>query len=208
MTVKETVSSIEHSMQLLSNKYDELLEKTREQDREVKDLKKRVAAVERQDDETSKLKQAVNDLEWRSRRCNLEIHGMPLSQNEDLLKKVNDVATKLGVSQLSETDVAALHRLQAKSDKIPGVIVRFARQSTRDKWFNNKGNLDRSQSTVYILENMTRQSKALFWASKEWARENHFKYVWYKNGKVYVRKVEGERVFVIKSEADLTSIPM
>lgn len=58
---------------------------------------------------------------------------MPLSENKDLLRKADDVAAKLGVSQLSENDLAALHRPQVKPYKILGVIVCFARQTTRDE---------------------------------------------------------------------------
>lgn len=53
--LKEAVDSVERSMQMLSNEYDEVPVKMGEQDREVKDLGKRVAAIQRQDDEICKL---------------------------------------------------------------------------------------------------------------------------------------------------------
>lgn len=201
--LKDTVGNIEKSIQLLSDKYDDVLDRVKEQDREIKSLKQRVAAFEKQEDETAKLKQAVNDLEWHSRKSNLEIHGVPQSDKEDLLSKVNEVATKLGVEQLTDTDVAAVHRLPARPDKPPGIIIRFTRQSVRDNWFGKKRNLKPAETTAHIQENMTRQSKALLWSAKQWAREHNFKYVWHRNGAIFVRKTDGERALLVKSENEL-----
>lgn len=135
MTLKEAVGNTEHSMQLLSDKYDEVLEKVKEQDREMRERKKRVVAMETQDNETDKLKDAVNELEWRNRRFNLEVHGIPLSQNEDLMKKVNDVATRLSVAQLSAADVAALHRLQQSLISLQGSsFISLGKQEGTNGW--------------------------------------------------------------------------
>lgn len=51
MTLKVTLGSMEHFTQIVSNKYDGVLHKIREQSRDVKDFRKRVAAMKRQDDE-------------------------------------------------------------------------------------------------------------------------------------------------------------
>lgn len=77
----------------------------------------------------------LDDLEWRNRKLNLEIHGVPQTEGENLLSKLNALAGESGLPQLSEHDITAIHRLPAKRDKVPGIICRFARQSMRDKWW-------------------------------------------------------------------------
>lgn len=62
-------------------------------------------------------------------------------QNEKLLDRVSEVAEKLKLLVLSETDVTSLHRLPLASSKIPSVTGRFARQKTRDNWLAQKYNL-------------------------------------------------------------------
>lgn len=62
-------------------------------------------------DDTNQLKQAIHELEWRSRRLNTGIHRLPQVQNEKLLDRVNEVAEKLKVPVLSEFDVTSLYRL-------------------------------------------------------------------------------------------------
>lgn len=56
----------------------------------------------------------VDDLEWLSRRLNIEIHGTAESQDKDLLAKVNELANKLSMQQLARQDALAVHRLPAK----------------------------------------------------------------------------------------------
>lgn len=71
------------------------------------------------------LKEQVSELEWRGRRQNLEIHGLPAEANEDHLQNVNEVAKTLDQHKLSSAKVIALHRMRPRQDKVPGIIVLF-----------------------------------------------------------------------------------
>lgn len=136
----------------------------------------------------------------------MEIHGLPFSENENLVNKMNDVSKKLALPELNSADIIALHRLPAKPDKVPGVLVRFSRQDVRERWFDSRRKLDRSESSVHILENLTKHNKTLLWETKQWARDNHFRFVWHRNGRIFVRRSEGDRVVVVKSLDDLRAI--
>lgn len=81
---------------------------------------------------------------------------------------------------------------------MPGVIVKFTRQSVRDQWLENKRKLKRNEKTFYLQENMTRHNRALLYAAKIWAREKNYHFVWHKNGSILARKRDGNRVVVIK----------
>lgn len=208
MNLKETVDSIEISIQVMSSKYDGLLRKIGEQDKEVKKLQKRVEKLEEAEAEAEirKLRQEVNELEWRSRQQNLEIHGIAKTDNEDLLEKVNSVAEKLDVPDVTMNEVAAVHRLPSRPDKIPGIIVRFFHQETKDQWLNKRSTLRKMKSNVYIQENLTKSDRALLWEAREWAKRTNYQYVWYRNGNVLVRKRDREQVHVIRSFDDLQKL--
>lgn len=208
MTLKETVSGIEKSMQEMSDKYDEVLKDIGEQKKEMKQLKKRVETLERTnaDVEIKQLKQEVNTLEWRSRKQNLEIHEVPKTDNEDLLAKVNGVAKKLEVPDLNQIEVASIHRLSSRPGKIPGIIIRFAQQKTRDEWLSKRTNLKKQKENTYIQENLTKQDRALLWEAKQWAKTTNYQYVWHINGNILVRKRDREQVHVIKSMDDLQKL--
>lgn len=52
---------------------------------------------------------------------------------------------------------------------------------------------------------MTAAYKDLFWKAKNRAKETGHKYVWFKRGKLYVRKDQGDRVNRISVEEDIST---
>lgn len=206
MPLKETVLNIERAVQMMSEKYDELLNRLENQERQTKEIHKKVDAIEVQckmnADEKKALQVELNDLEWRNRKLNLEFHGIQVTESENLLQKVNNLADVMNVPKLSEMEVAAIHRLPAKPGKIPGIIVRYVRQAVRDQWLEKRHKLKEEGCRVIVLENLTSCNRQLLKAAKEWAKENGFQYAWHRNGRVFVRKTNGERAIVVRNTND------
>ncbi|KAH7948666.1 hypothetical protein HPB49_000398 [Dermacentor silvarum] len=114
------ISNIEASIQLLSDKYDEILEKTDSQGTEIAALRKRVERLESETSpNTQEVKAQLNELEQYSRRQNIEIHGMQKEENENLLDKMNCLARTLELPELSDSDLHSLHRLHPRAGKMP-----------------------------------------------------------------------------------------
>lgn len=86
MELKDTVSAIEVSVNMMSTQYDEILKQMRQHDTEIKDLKKRMANMETREKEVNvqQMTQDINALEWQTGKMNLEIHGIPVSGRENL----------------------------------------------------------------------------------------------------------------------------
>lgn len=204
----EKVDNIDKSINMMSEKYDEVLKTMARQEAEIKELRKRVVVLEScsNNEEVNHLKVTVNDLEWRSRRQNLVFHGISESDGENLLEKVNDVAHSIELPELCEGDVDTVHRLPAKQGKVPGVLVRFTSQKLRDQWFLKGKSLRTSDSEVSIVENLTRLNRTLLDSAKKWADANAYKYAWHRNNKVLVRKAHGELAHVIRCDDDLRGL--
>ncbi|XP_070382502.1 uncharacterized protein [Dermacentor albipictus] len=207
-TLVEKVNSMEQAVQCLSQKFDEFQEKISKQDNEIKDLRKKVTELEEREEVhacvKSSLQQQVNDLEFRSRR--LDVHGLPVKENENLMSSLNEVADKLEIPQLVQADVASVHRLAARKDYVPGIIVRFTKQEPRDAWLKKKNDLQDEKPRIFFQENLTRQSRELLRSAKEVAKEKGYKFAWYVNGKVLVRKTEGAHAFHIKDRDELEEL--
>lgn len=67
---------------------------------------------------------------WRLMR-RIDIHSMAKTENEILLCMVNPVAANLGVAELTEVDVEAVHKLPSKDKIVSGIIVCFSRHETQ-----------------------------------------------------------------------------
>ncbi|KAH9365021.1 hypothetical protein HPB48_006776 [Haemaphysalis longicornis] len=204
--LRETVESIDDAIQYLSEQYDEILRKTEQNEHDVKDLKRRLEKVEMRDREVAELQAEVDNLEWRSRRLNLEFHGIEETEDENLLEEINAMAAKHQLPLLAENDVVAIHRLPPKKDKTPVVICRFAKQADRDFWWKNRKKLSSLDTDFFLTENLTKRTRALLFEVKNWAKEANFKYAWHSNGKVLVRKADGEKAIRIANAADLNKL--
>lgn len=207
-TLKDTVESIEKSVQLMSNQYDEILIHMRRQDKEIGELKKRVEKIERQENacDAAQFMREVDQLEWQSRKLNLEFHGIPVSENENLMSKVNEVARKIKVPELTDNDVVTIHRLPAAKDKVPGILVRLGRQSLKEAFLKQRKELNTLNEQCHILENLTKRNRTLLANVKDWARTHGFKYVWHRNGNVYVRQKDGDNAINVRHENDLDKL--
>ncbi|XP_064475427.1 uncharacterized protein K02A2.6-like [Ornithodoros turicata] len=51
-----------------------------------------------------------------------------------------------------------------------------------------------------------RRYRELFWKARSKAKESHYRFIWVKNGRIFVRKAEGEMVIRIANAADLENI--
>ncbi|XP_075553491.1 uncharacterized protein LOC142586124 [Dermacentor variabilis] len=198
---------LESSVQHISDKFDEFQTRLQAQEKVTTQLSNRVEQLEHANSssELSQIKRDLDNLECRSRRLNIEIHGITESENEDLMMKVNEVATQIKLPLLNKSDVMAIHRLPAKPGKTRAIIIRFVHQELRDSWLANKKQL-KDHGHVFFCENMTRLSRALLSKTKEWAQTSGYAYVWHSNGKVLVRKRSGDRAVVIRGEEDLASL--
>lgn len=204
------VESMELSVQVMSEQYDEVLKKMREQENEIKILKKRVNELEndRGGDETAQLKRELNRLEQYGRANNLEVHGLVETLNEDLLDKLNTIADRIDVPRLTTESVEAVHRVQTKSKKTPMVIVRFVNRSERNRWLQNKLKLRRGAAAdnIYLQENLTASNRKLFYDVRTKARNLDYRFVWHREGYSYVRKREGDPVIRVEHDQDLSKL--
>lgn len=95
-------------------------------------------------------------------------------------------------------------KIESMHTKIPPIIIRFNDRSERDKWVSKRTAL--KDEHVYINENLTRLQRWLFWNTEDCAREMNYKYVWMKDGKIFVRKRDGAAAIRIDDESDLNKI--
>lgn len=66
--------------------------------------------------------------------------------------------------------------------------------------------LKEAGSEVRFFDNLTAQNKRLLWLVRTRAKENDYQFAWQKDGKMFVRKRQGDRVIKIDTEDDLDKI--
>lgn len=159
----------------------------------------------------------VRNLEQHSRKQNIEIDGIPETRNEDINLLLNDVAKAIGVEMAAEKVVAA-HRVPSFNKKRTSpIVVRFSTYEERNAWIagfkevrpltaNKISSSFNSSAKVYINEHLSPENKLLLKRAKEVAKDKNYAYVWSRDGKIFVRKENGERCKKIELLSDLDKL--
>lgn len=202
------MKELKKSVQFMSNQYDKLLE-------EVVVLKCIKANHEVMTTKIVSLENRVNELEQYSRCKNIEIKGVEECPDENLKQLVVKIANKLGATEIIEKNIDIVHRVGNMNNRSPkDIIVQFKDRESRNRVISNKKvrivsnevTGGKNVNPIYLNEHLTPFNKQLFWEAKLKSKECDYRYVWVKDGKIFVRKNEKDRACRIRNEEDLKKI--
>lgn len=219
--MRRVLLEIRNDLRRLNAKYDDTSEVMSRQGELIKALHDELKMVKKEltvkNHEISSLKQEIVEMQQYSRNKNIEIHNVPEAENEDLKEVVPKIAQLLGI-HLEKRDVDVAHRLPSRNQLKPKpIIVQFSSRTVRDQVIAKKKmkiqvrdfdkNQRESRDTIIIYENLAPYYKSLLHHTRQWAETNNFKYVWFKNGAVLVKKSElHKKVHKVKRVEDLEKI--
>lgn len=210
-----SVSHLEQSVKFMSDKYDSVSTQLKECKSQNAKLDSEIVVltttVQKQAEQLQLLRNAQNDSEQYSRNANLEIHGLPQEEQEDLTQTLTQLALELEIRNFSSEEVVAIHRLQGKRGSIPTVLVRFASVACKEKWFDARHKLRRLHQAgklpkLFFNENLTRQNRDLYWRARTAAKAKGYEFAWAKTGKIFVKKDSSVARIRIGTTADLDKI--
>ncbi|KAH7964710.1 hypothetical protein HPB49_000823 [Dermacentor silvarum] len=149
-----------------------------------------------------------------SRNKNIEVKGIPCTENENLRHVLGKVGDALGVT-ITENDIEACHRVPVRNaESAKNIVVAFAHRTKRDEVI---AKARRSRLTtqdigfsdtksVFVNEHLCPQLKKLLGMTVAKKKAMKWSFAWVKNGKVLARKTENSNVIRISSEEDLMKI--
>jgi len=200
--MKAEHEELKGSVAVILQENEELKAKCKQQQDEVRELNFKV----------NKLEDSQDDLNQYQRKHNLEFHGIPEMDEEDLEAIVGEIAKEIDVDDFEYNDIDIVHRLPSKLKPRP-IIVKF-------KYYNDKKNLYAARwklkkfqneseqrlngaKRIYINENLTSQRRKLFTEVRKRAKQNHWHSAWTTDGKIFIKKERGGRSHKIGKQADL-----
>ena len=166
----------------------------------------------------------LRDMEKVSRSCNVEIQAVPETKQEDLCNILKQLCVTIA-NPIMEKDISSIRRVarrDSSSLRPRNVLVTFSSQRVRDdliaafKSYNknhrpnqlnsNDLNIAGPKSNIYVVEHLSPELKKLHAATRKAASAGSYKYVWVKNGRIYVRKADDSSHIQIKTEDCLKKI--
>lgn len=207
---KEESSDVLSKLESMEQKMDKMLKNSEEQKIEIAALKKKMSSVLDENQglkkQVEEMKDHVDELQQRSRMNNIIINGIQQNRNEDIYKVVEQIGLKLKIKDpLSQVQVA--HRVNSTNkDKSKPIVVRLLNTKTRDQWTSAYRSNKLWEQNFYVNEHLTKRNQDILYKTKKFKAENGFKYVWVRDCKIFIRKTENTRVFVIRREEDLKRV--
>lgn len=217
-TIEETVTDMKKTLDYLSAEYHDLLKKVdslaSSEAANSGKIKKLELENSKMIKETANLHRQLQQMEQYGRNKNLEIHNVKETKDEKVMSIVLECAKMINIP-LEPQDIEAAHRLKGnpKNRRPPPILVQLKSRTIRDKLTAKKKTGLASKNLVsggddtpiFINENLNQFHKELFWKSRNWAKENNYKYCWVKHGKIWLRKLDGEDALQISDFEDLST---
>ncbi|KAJ2949076.1 hypothetical protein O0L34_g6015 [Tuta absoluta] len=219
-SLKKQLQEIKLSMNLLSDKYDTLLAEHDKSKEKNFALEKTVDNVSNKCIYLEKcnlaLQQTLQGYEQSTRKHNLEIVGVEQLPDEN----VKEIVTKIGgLIDVSSDDIEWVRRNQPRKQgtKAPTITVGFKNSGTesRDAWLAKRRKLadvtskmitsGNNDDKVYINEDLSKSIRTLLWNTKK-KLHGVYRFTWVINGKVLVKKAEGDKAVWVRSEADINAL--
>lgn len=171
----------------------------------------------------SKLQDEIAERDQGLLANDIEIAGCPEVTNENCINLITMVAKKVGVV-IDEKDIVSAERVgpihapmssEAQSRPRP-LAVRLARRAIRDtllqaarakRSLNSSGlKLPEPIRSIYINERLSKCNRFIFKKARSLARELKYKYVWTREGKIYVRQEQGTPRIRLRNEKDIVKV--
>lgn len=203
--VREQLSNFETSLQYFSDEYDKI----------TTTLKTITDENTLMRNENISLQNKMKDLESRlahmeqdARQNNLEINCLPEHKNENLIKTIVQIGNAVSFP-IAESEIISCTRVQksnpaskkpkavvcklsskAQRDNLLGAILIYNRKNPKNKLNTKLIGYGDTESPVYVSEHLTPANKSLHAATRIAAKEKNYKYVWVRNGRIFIRKDE------------------
>ena len=215
--IQKSNNEIEKTMTFISKQYDDMV-------MDLQSLKKENQA---QNDYIQSLELKIQDFKQLSRTSSIEIRNVPPKDNETVLD-LSTIIGKVGAVvnlPLIDTQLRDTYRLPGKAGTIRPIIAEFANVQIKNQLLSclrnynkNSPNDSRLNTTtiglpgdrrpVYVAEYLPASSRKLFYQAREFAKQMEYKFCWTSNGSIFIRKEQGSKQILIRSEKTLEGLQL
>ncbi|KAI5632221.1 hypothetical protein NE865_15059 [Phthorimaea operculella] len=215
--MKKELTELSNQLKYYAEKYKELSdfkvkaeERMKKNENQIKDLQQKNMHLEKCN---KMMEERICGVENREKAKNVELLGVQMNDNEKVPDTVRKFAQKM---QLNAAEIESAWRVgrESKNGKPRPIVVRMRSRVARDDWLrarkrciNNKqlfGN--DNEDPIYINEDITRQTRDLFWFTKNKLKDS-FNFIWIQNARILVKKSESiNKVHQINSEGDVEKL--
>lgn len=160
------------------------------------------------------------DTTQRSRRKNLEIAGVPVTEGEDIYEILALIAAAIRVPFRRDLVLAALRyqtprQMMMRNKSPPHIIVRFRTKREKQLWRHGcKGKsltvgqvMDGFPDTrIYLNDHLTYRNMVILGKARKYVRHGRLLFAWTHDCRIFVRKTQPGPIYKVHSIVELVQI--
>jgi predicted RNase H-like nuclease (RuvC/YqgF family) len=160
--------------------------------------------------ENREMKRKINELEQASLDTTVEIEGLPLEEAVDGRPLVESLMKHVGCSEEVLKSIERVIHRPWKQGRL--TTVKFTTNTMKIEFLKlkkRKGDVfpeqlgcQTSTRKIYVNEKLTSYNRHLLWLAKT-TKGLGYKFVWTRQGRIFVRKDEGSKIYTIRDAADI-----
>lgn len=220
-TLRDEMKDINDAVNFMNKQYEEAIGQLKSSAKVIKDLKEKNISLH---SEINVLNNRINVLEQHARSNNIEIQCLPENKNENLFSIVSKIGSVIGCTVDKEhiRNVTRTAKFKRDNNRPRSIVVEFNSKTTRDSFlasiikFNRDHTEDKLNTShvsilgpkqaIYIVEHLSPTYKHIFAATRIKAKEKGYRYVWTRNGNIFVRKDDTSHYIIVKSLDTLNTL--
>lgn len=210
--MRSEFSEVKHSFEFACDEIKALSGRVSLLEKEAESMKKTKEELSTLQDRIFKLEEQQREYDQRSRINNIEIKGVPMSNDENLFTLVAKIGETINC-HIPREQINYIARVPTRNDKQDKNIICSVHNSYLKNDFVaaarkhknlNTGNLGlRGDSKIYVNHHLTLENKILLNKTKALAKERGFESVWVTSCKIFLRKNPTSPKHHIKTERDI-----
>lgn len=219
-TFREEISTLESSLEFLSEQFTTMEQSLKKQDHIIKELETKNYDLQNKNKNlelrVTVLENDLKDIEQKSLSTSLEIASLPEIPSKDIGKVIKNIASYL---EVDGEDIQSSQLLPGTKEKPRSLFIRFKTKKTQRQWIDASkkkcltigllmADVDKeiANNRVYIREALTKYYKTLLYNAKTQLLNKSCQYVWCRDGKVCARKSSNSKIHYIRCNKDIDLI--
>ncbi|CAH2108773.1 unnamed protein product [Euphydryas editha] len=219
--LKEEMDDVKKSMYFINEKFEKARNDHKLMRNDVEDIKSQYNKLH---ETVASLNNRINIMEQNAWSCNVEIQCVPEHKNENLNAIIMRTAKAVGytlteenllhctrVTKSNNTNTrprSIIARLSSTRlrDSFLAAVITFNKQNKNDKLNSEHIGISGGKRPIYVTEHLSPFNKSLHAAARIKGKALGFKYVWVRNGKIYMRKTDDSAYILIKDKEFLNKL--
>lgn len=213
---KITLEDLYEKLELVVAQNEKMIRKIAIQEKESKQMKKEIKHLKMEQEQIKKeLCELKNEKTYQRQdqlKNNIIVSG--ITTEEKSVRELKNVFVEIGKKLKVDLEEEDLECYKIGGESVKHLKVVFKKEDIKEKIMKSKKNISlntkdfgfQEDKVIYINHDLTKENQRLFSKTREAKTKLKYKYAWFSQGKIWMRKTDSSKAIHVKSEEVLENL--